>query len=252
MKKLRKLHDFDDFHFWVLPGPKEKTNSLQWMWTPDQFAQPKLREGRLRNSFGKVREILIHQKRKTRRPKTNLTRRRSGPLGEPTGQLFATSSVEKDLITCNILDWNRWTLILFERSSSWNRLKGSLVRKIEVTGWFFNLNSIIYLVWCFLDSGISGASLEPTPTSEYSDFPRVILTEESEVPRTTERSRLLDEKVKRQQEEFIDPDTGKKYMTTTETTEKTLEHEVNFWFLFAAYHSSIGQLLNGVCSTMLR
>ena len=77
-----------------------------------------------------------------------------------------------------------------------------------------------------VDSGFSAPSLEQTPTSEHSGFPRVSVLEEIGEPLTKERSRVVDEKVHRQLEEHIDPETGKKFLTTTETVEQTVEHEV--------------------------
>ncbi|GAV05255.1 hypothetical protein RvY_15416-2 [Ramazzottius varieornatus] len=76
------------------------------------------------------------------------------------------------------------------------------------------------------DSGFSAPSLEQTPTSEHSGFPRVSVMEEVGEPSTKERSRVVDEKVHRQLEEHIDPETGRKFLTTTETVEQTVEHEV--------------------------
>ncbi|OQV22282.1 Protein lap4 [Hypsibius exemplaris] len=75
------------------------------------------------------------------------------------------------------------------------------------------------------DSGFAAPSAEQTPTSEHSGFPRVHITEEVGEPSTKERSRLVDEKVHRHLEEHVDPETGKKFLTTTETVEQTVEHE---------------------------
>ncbi|XP_055333502.1 protein scribble homolog isoform X2 [Paramacrobiotus metropolitanus] len=75
------------------------------------------------------------------------------------------------------------------------------------------------------DSGFSAPSSEQTPTSEHSGFSKVSVSEEVGEPRTKERSRVVDEKVHRKLEEHVDPNSGKKFLTTTETVEQTVEHE---------------------------